>query len=41
VNGANFEYKDYSGLTPLSWAIENGHETMVKLLLKKDSGNFQ
>jgi len=34
-NGANPESKDASGWTPLSWASENGHESVVRLLLEK------
>jgi ankyrin repeat protein len=27
-------WEDKDGRTPLSWAVENGHETVVKLLLE-------
>ena len=30
------ESKGNDGQTPLSWAAEKGHETVVKLLLAKD-----
>lgn len=33
--GADTEAKDVSGLTPLSVAVQNGHETIVKLLLDR------
>jgi ankyrin repeat protein len=34
--GAKLEIRDTdSGRTPLSWAVGNGHEAMVKLLLEK------
>jgi ankyrin repeat protein len=33
--GANVESKDDIGHTPLSWAAQNGHEAVVKLLLEK------
>ena len=29
-----FDAKDHYGRTPLSWAAEGGHETVVKLLLR-------
>jgi ankyrin repeat protein len=31
-NGAELESKDNGDRTPLSWAAENGHEVVVKLL---------
>jgi ankyrin repeat protein len=33
--GAKLESKDYCDRTPLSWAVEIGHEAVVKLLLEK------
>jgi ankyrin repeat protein len=39
--GAELEYKDYNGQTPLSWAAENGHEAVGKLLLKKGAEKSQ
>jgi len=33
--GAELDSKDRRGRTPLSWAAENGHEAVVKLLLEK------
>ena len=35
-NGAELNSKDMNGRTPLSWAAENGHEAVVKLLLGRD-----
>jgi ankyrin repeat protein len=32
--GADVEFKDDLGLTPLSWAAWNGHEAVMKLLEK-------
>jgi ankyrin repeat protein len=38
MEGANLEPEDKTdSRTPLSWAAENGHEAMVKLLLDKGS----
>ncbi|KAL4947834.1 ankyrin repeat-containing domain protein [Aspergillus filifer] len=31
--GANLDIKDSSGLTPLWWAVRNGHATIVRLLI--------
>jgi ankyrin repeat protein len=28
--------KDEDGRTPLSWAVEGGHEAVVKLLVERD-----
>jgi ankyrin repeat protein len=33
--GTELDSKDRRGRTPLSWAAENGHEAVVKLLLEK------
>ncbi|TPX14029.1 uncharacterized protein E0L32_000423 [Thyridium curvatum] len=33
----NIDAEDASGRTPLSWAAENGHEAVIKLLLEKDA----
>ncbi|KAJ5748094.1 uncharacterized protein N7511_009790 [Penicillium nucicola] len=33
--GADLESRDNDGVTPLSWAAENGEEAMVQLLLEK------
>lgn len=30
------DFKDSDGRTPLSWAAENGHETVAKLLIETD-----
>jgi ankyrin repeat protein len=35
--GADLESKDGLGRTPLSWAVERGHEAVVKLLLEKEA----
>ena len=35
--GANVQVTDPDGLTPLSWAAQMGHVSVVKLLLSKDS----
>ncbi|CAG8976236.1 hypothetical protein HYALB_00012003 [Hymenoscyphus albidus] len=35
-NAFEADSQDTDGQTPLSWAAENGHETVVKLLLKTD-----
>jgi ankyrin repeat protein len=40
--GAELESKDDKyRRTPLSWAAENGHEAVVKLLLEKGASNSQ
>jgi ankyrin repeat protein len=36
-NGHDLNSKDSYGQTPLSWAVDNGHEAVVKLLLEKDA----
>jgi len=33
-NGANVNYKDEDGWTPLHWAVQNGHLDIVKILIK-------
>jgi ankyrin repeat protein len=33
--GANVDLEDRYGRTPLSWAVEAGHEAVVKQLLEK------
>ncbi|KAN0079537.1 Ankyrin repeat-containing domain protein [Elaphomyces granulatus] len=38
---ADIEFKGEFGQTPLSWAAENGHETVVKLLLDIKNANFE
>jgi len=38
--GADVDSKDSCGRTPLSWAAENGHEVVVKLLLAEDSAKL-
>jgi ankyrin repeat protein len=40
LKGANFESNDRSNRTPLSQAVGNGHEEVVKLLIK-EGANFQ
>jgi len=40
LKGANFESNDQSNRTPLSQAVGNGHEEVVKLLIK-EGANFQ
>ena len=35
THGQSADLKDSDGRTPLSWAAENGHEAVVKLLLEK------
>jgi ankyrin repeat protein len=37
INGIESDSKDDCGLTPLSWAAQNGHEMVVKMLLEKDT----
>jgi ankyrin repeat protein len=37
--GAELEAKDQYGRTPLLWAADKGHETVVKLLLEKGAQN--
>ena len=34
IGKADVEWKDKDDWTPLSWAIEGGHEAVVELLLK-------
>ena len=36
--GAAVDPQDSSGKTPLSWATENEHEAVIKLLLEKGAG---
>ena len=38
ARGQHLELKDSHNRTPLSYAVENGHETTVKLLLEKSAG---
>jgi ankyrin repeat protein len=33
--GADIDTRDKDGQTPLSWAVENGHDAVVKQLLEK------
>ena len=36
----NIELKDESNRTPLSWAVEHGHEAVVRLLIGRDDVNI-
>jgi len=35
--GANIEPRIITVETPLSWAADKGHETVIRLLVKKDA----
>jgi len=39
--GHGLEATDSDGQTPLMWAIDNGHEDLVEVLLTKELGLIQ